>query len=125
MSAPRYERLPSRAAGGAKLCNRIDVNPRLSVWQGVDSEAAAALLAARFGPSDPVGSDCDYSYSIRDRKTGLEFEAYSGPSGPAYGGFPPESFVDFENGDYTTRPEILAALREFEDWLEEPMPPLP
>ncbi|MEP6862831.1 MAG: hypothetical protein ABJE66_19550 [Deltaproteobacteria bacterium] len=33
-------------------------------------------------------TDHGFSYSVRDRDTGLEFEAYSGASGPAYGAAP-------------------------------------
>jgi len=40
-----------------------------------------------FGAPDLVG-DSGFTYGLRDRQTGLGFTAYSGPSGPAYGGDP-------------------------------------
>ncbi len=40
-----------------------------------------------FGAPDLVG-DGGFTYGLRDRRSGLGFTAYSGPSGPAYGGDP-------------------------------------
>ena len=41
-------------------------------------------LWALFGPPDHIG-DGGFDYALRDRKSGLAFNVYSGASGPAYG----------------------------------------
>jgi hypothetical protein len=42
-----------------------------------------------FGPPRSI-DDSGFTYGVRDRQTGLRFTAYSGPSGPAFGGSPKE-----------------------------------
>jgi hypothetical protein len=72
MVQDRFERAPGGA--GAKIANR--------------EESRAVFLGRMwtlFGPPDAVG-DGGFSYGLRDRDTGLLFEAYAGPTGPAYGG---------------------------------------
>jgi hypothetical protein len=113
----RFIRLPAGTAGGTKLCGRDQVNLALSHEEGMDVARFGRELAARLGPPDQVG-DTDYSYSIRDTQTGVEFEAYAAQSGPAYGGSPSESYTDFESGDYRLKQDVLRTLTEFESWLE-------
>jgi hypothetical protein len=113
----RFRRLPRGRAGGAKIASRRDVNPRLTPLEAVDDKRFLALLRKRLGEPDP-GGDRDYSYSVRDTEREIEFEAYCGQSGPAYGGSPPDHFVDFEANDNRTKPEVLQALSDFERWLE-------
>jgi hypothetical protein len=72
MPQERFE----RASGGmgAKIANR--------------EESRAAFLGrlwTLFGPPDSI-ADGGFTYGVRDRDTGLEFSAYAGPTGPAYGG---------------------------------------
>jgi hypothetical protein len=72
MAQERFE----RASGGmgALITNR--------------EESRAAFLGrlwTLFGAPDEVG-ESGFVYGLRDRDTGLLFEAYAGPSGPAYGG---------------------------------------
>jgi hypothetical protein len=66
----RFERIPR--AGSHKIRSR----------PGERADFLARLWAL-FGEPDPA--DGGFSYAIRDRETGLEFEAYSGASGPSYG----------------------------------------
>jgi hypothetical protein len=72
----RFERCEH--AGGSKLFSSALDHP---------GEFLARLWAC-FGPAG--ASDDGFEYSIRDRKTGLELSAYSGASGPSYGGDPRE-----------------------------------
>jgi hypothetical protein len=118
MARERFERLPRAAAGGAKIAGRHDANPRLAWAEASDDDRFLPLLRRRFGDPDDRG-DVRFSYSIRDNETGVEFEAYSGASGPAYGGSPPDHFIDFENNDNRTKPEVMAVLAAFEEWLVE------
>ena len=63
--------------GGSKVFSRDQVGP----------EESPALFLGRlwalFGPADP--SDGGFSYRLRDQDTNVDFQAYCGPSGPAYG----------------------------------------
>jgi hypothetical protein len=85
MTTAEFVRLPCHAAGGVKLCGRRVVNPSLWYEQSIDPDHFLYGLRARLGEPDPRG-DSLYSYSERDTRTGVEFEAYSAQSGPAYGG---------------------------------------
>jgi len=100
----RFERLASGAAGGTKLCAAAS-----------DDDRFRRGLEHRFGAPDVVG-DAAYSYSIRDRESGLEFEAYSAQSGPAYGG----DVACFEQGPdgYRLRDSVRAALDAFDAWID-------
>lgn len=72
MVQDRFER--AQGGMGGKIANR--------------EESRAEFLGrmwALFGPPDAVG-DGGFTYGLRDRDTGLLFEAYAGPTGPAYGG---------------------------------------
>lgn len=71
----RFE-LTTEPSGGWKLRNwRIDTRPG----------AFLARLWALFGTS-PREIDDGFQFSVKDTVTGLRFTAYSGPSGPAFGG---------------------------------------
>lgn len=118
MTPERFQRLSYGSAGGAKLAGRKDVNPDISWSEAMDDSGFLALLRRKLGAPERRG-DSQYSYSVRDCETGFVFEIYSGLSGPAYGGSPPDHFVDFENNDNRTKPELLRVLAEFEKWLNE------
>ena len=70
---------------------RFERNPGVCLGSGFDHRPAyehpgefLGRLWALFGPPDQVG-DGGFDYALRDRTTGLAFNAYSGASGPAYG----------------------------------------
>jgi hypothetical protein len=109
-----FERLPRRAAGGVKLCGRRTVNPSLTFERAMDPARFLRGLRARLGEPDPRG-DSLYSYSVRDTVTGVEFEAYSAQSGPAYGGRM-HYFTDEPPGQ--VREDVLDALTRFDPWVE-------
>jgi hypothetical protein len=113
---PRFRRLAKGSAGGAKIASRRDANPRLSPLEAVEDGPFLALLRAHLGEPDHRG-DSAFSYCVRDTVLGVDFEAYSGPSGPAYGGSPPDHFIDFARNDNRTKPEVLRSLAAFEAWL--------
>src|SRR4051794_5253615 len=74
MDQGRFER--AEGGGGARIASR--------------EESRAELLGrmwALFGPPD-AAVDGGFEYGLRDRDTGLRFEVYAGPTGPAYGGPP-------------------------------------
>jgi hypothetical protein len=112
----RFQRLGEGAAGGVKIATRRQANAGLSSAQAADANAFLALLQVRLGAPDKRG-DVMFSYSVRDVLTGVEFEAYAGASGPAYGGVPADHFVDFEGGDNRTKQDVLDVLAVFEQWL--------
>lgn len=62
-----------------KMRNRTDVNELPGAFLG--------RLWALFGPPDAIGDE-GFTYVIQDTDSGLVFTAYSGASGPAYGGLP-------------------------------------
>jgi hypothetical protein len=113
----RFVRLPENSVSSIKLAGRAIVNPALTHEQAMDSRRFASLLARRFGASDNE-PDLDFSYSIRDTRTGYSVRVYSGNSGPAYGGAV-ECFVDYDAGDTRVREDVMQMLREFDSWLEE------
>lgn len=113
---PRFMRLAKGAAGGAKMASRRDANPRLAPLEAVADAPFLELLRERLGEPDQRG-DSLFSYCVRDSMFGVDFEVYSGPSGPAYGGSPPDHFIDFERNDHRVRPEVLRSLADFEEWL--------
>jgi hypothetical protein len=59
-----------------------------------------------FGSPDEV-TDSGYTYGIRDLHTGLRFSAYSGASGPAFG------------GDPRREPDAVPVLRSFDKLLAD------
>jgi hypothetical protein len=71
-------------AGGSKLFSRTDVNPRLDFHAGMDVADFLGRLWRLFGPASP--RDDGFSYNIEHVPSGRSFEAYSGASGPSYGG---------------------------------------
>src|SRR5687767_10319006 len=79
----RFERAKQPSLG-AKLFSRSDVNPALDMRDALDLGAFLGRLWAHFGPAKP--SDDGFTYYLRDRETGIAFSAYSGASGPSYGG---------------------------------------
>jgi hypothetical protein len=103
----RFERL-TQPVFGSKVCNRDEANASLTPEQARSLGEFLGRLWARFGPAEPI--DDGFSYSVRDRKTGLTFTAYSGPSGPAYGGGLPE------------QRRLMPVLKAFERWLCEAEP---
>lgn len=81
----RFERV-AEGSGGGKIRNRG------LTADGIDLQKASpgdflSRLWALFGPPNSL-SDEGFEYYLRDRQTGLVFEAYSGASGPAYAGPP-------------------------------------
>lgn len=112
----RYVRLPKSAdVGGVKLAGRKAINPNLTYDEAFEDEPSFGLLRAKFGEPD-IG-DHVYSYKIRDAAMNIEFEAYCGNSGPAYGGDPNTCFMDYLAEDYRVKPIVLQALKEFDIWL--------
>jgi hypothetical protein len=71
-------RLSKTGSGGSKILSRDEVGP--------DEPRALFLgrLWARFGAATPI--DDGFQYLLRDDQTGIVFTAYSGASGPSYGG---------------------------------------
>jgi hypothetical protein len=114
----RFRRIPAMEAGGAKIAARRDVNPALSFKESMDEHRFHHALESRFGPSDPPG-DLEFSYTFRDEKTGKEFVAYAGASGPAYGG-EPDDYEQLPDGSYRLRDDVRAILAAFDAWLETP-----
>ncbi|SFR60635.1 hypothetical protein [Halogeometricum limi] len=102
-------------AGGRKLCSRREVNPDISVEEAFDEAAFRALLESAFDNVEET--DDGFSVHVRDRESQHTFEAYSGASGPAYGG-PRRYFVKTETG-HALDPEVHSMLRDFERWLTE------
>lgn len=119
MSDERFIRLAAGSAGGVKLCGRRAANPMLSPLAAMDEGLFAAQLLARLGAPDKMG-DVSLSYSLLDQDQAFSFEAYSGSSGPAYGAKPTDAMVDFEQGDYRLRPQVMQTLSAFEHWLTSP-----
>lgn len=83
----RFERVSGAdvGAGGGKICSPFELLDSLPPHCGLPGGYLAHLWAL-FGAPDE--SDGGFTYGIRDRTTALEFTAYSGPSGPAFGGSP-------------------------------------
>lgn len=69
---------------GAKAFSRSEVNRSLDVRASMDPGAFLGRLWALFGPATSI--DDGFSYELHDRATGMSFTAYSGASGPSYGG---------------------------------------
>ena len=79
---------------GSKIRNRRDTLSK----PGFGKESPGDFLSklwALFGPPKTVGNE-GFQYNLLDTKTGLIFSAYSGASGPAYGGAPKdkEALID-------------------------------
>ena len=77
----RFER-SAKDCGGSKIRNRWDSD-------ALSARAHPGELLGRlwclFGAPDHIEYE-GFTYNLRDRETGLCFRAYSGASGPAYGG---------------------------------------
>lgn len=69
---------------GSKLFSRSEINPNLDKKVRFDKGDFMARLWAHFGAPEPA--DGGFTYALRDRESGHELTAYSGPSGPSYGG---------------------------------------
>jgi hypothetical protein len=77
----RFERVtPSKAIGTSRRRNRINLK------QTDDFGDFLSRLWSLYGPPDEVGFE-GFTYTFRDKETGMIFTAYSAGSGPAYGGF--------------------------------------
>lgn len=80
----RFERFEG-SIGGTKIASRGEVYPDSSAAEEARIPALfMAKLWALFGPATAI--DGGFAVPIQDRETGLRFRAYSGPSGPSYGG---------------------------------------
>jgi hypothetical protein len=80
---PRFER-SHESQGICKLFSRDEVAPHLEYDAACEPGLFLACLWPHFGP--PESCDDGFQYDIVDRQTGLGFTAYSGASGPSYGG---------------------------------------
>ena len=80
----RFERV-SHAVLGGKVRHWWDGPP----WEAPEKMESGLFLGklwALFGPALP--QDDGFDYNLRHRPSGLELTAYSGASGPAFGGVP-------------------------------------
>lgn len=109
----RFTRLPKGEAFGFKIATRKDINKKLSDFDAYDIEQFLASLKFLFGEPDNI-VDNTLSYSIFDNKTMISFVAYSGNSGPAYGGGI-YHFEDIKRGKLL--PEVLESLLAFDLYL--------
>lgn len=115
MTAPaEFERRPRGFAGSIKIIPRRNANPSLTFQQAMDPDRFLRGLRARLGEPDPSG-DTLFSYLVRDRRTGIQFEAYSAQSGPAYGGSP-AYYADISRG--RVREDVMEVLTRFDAWVE-------
>jgi len=103
----RFKRAPSQIVG-PKLFSRREVNSRLTVDRAMDRGAFLARLWAQLGPA--ATRDGGFEYYVRDLETNLGFVAYSGPSGPSYGGELDQRFA------------LRRVLEAFEEVLERTSP---
>ena len=115
----RYEKIDQGSpdyhrAGGSKAANRKDFygdawrTDRALMLRLLSAGDFVSRLWARFGEPHSVGYE-GFTYCLRDRETGLSFQAYCAGSGPAYG-------TSGGRGKYTDAP-TLDALRAFETWI--------
>lgn len=81
----RFERIEAEILGG-KIRNRCQSIECVNSPKDMPGDFLSRLWTL-FGVPNSI-SDGVFSYYICDRETGLEFTAYSGASGPAYGGYP-------------------------------------
>jgi hypothetical protein len=77
-------RVEAGYCGGIKLYGRADFLPAGDA-RAYDEVGFARRLSVAFGAPVARG-DCAISYCLVHRESGVQIEAYSGPSGPAYGG---------------------------------------
>lgn len=82
--AGRFRRA-TEPISGAKLFSRSEIASHLDHDAALDRGAFLARLWALFGPAESC--DDGFRYELCDEKTGLTFTAYSGASGPSYGGY--------------------------------------
>jgi hypothetical protein len=76
----RFERVATSAAmGTGRIRNRINLQDTN------DFGDFLSRLWALYGPPDEIGFE-GFTYTLRDKETGMIFTAYSAGSGPAYGG---------------------------------------
>ena len=103
----RFKRAPSQILG-SKLFSRRDVNSRLTVDRALDRGAFLGRLWSQLGPA--ASRDGGFENYVRDQESGLDFVAYSGPSGPAYAGAIDQRFA------------LRRVIEAFEDLLEQTSP---
>ena len=82
----RFERFEA-PSGGGKIRNRSEAGRDFHKALPADF---LSRLWSLLGPPNSVTSE-GFEYHIRDRETGLVFDAYSGASGPAYAGLPEQA----------------------------------
>ncbi|WP_108867886.1 hypothetical protein [Aquimarina aquimarini] len=104
MKEERFIRLPKESVLGFKIATRKTVNQRLSDLEAFDHDLFIDCLNFLFGKPDVIG-DGRLSYSIRDQVNKIDFEAFSGASGPSYGG----TIHHFEN---IGEAKLLTAVRD-------------
>ena len=80
---PRFERTREHQ-GVCKVFSRTEVAPHLDFDAACEPGLFLACLWPHFGPPESI--DAGFEYDLVDRETGLGFTAYSGASGPSYGG---------------------------------------
>lgn len=85
MKDKRFIRLPKGSVLGFKIATRKAINQKLNDSEAFDHDLFIDSLKLLFGEPDSIG-DGRVSYSIRDQVNQIDFEAFSGSSGPSYGG---------------------------------------
>jgi hypothetical protein len=80
----RFVLVGADATGRAKVCDRAAVNPALAREAAHDVARFGAQLTTRFNLPHTDGTT-RVAVCVRDTSTGLDFEAFAAPSGPAYG----------------------------------------
>lgn len=105
----------STPVSGTRLCHRHEVNSELSPDEARDEDAFRQLLEDAF--VSVRDQDYGFTISIVDTETQVKFKAYSGPTGPAYGGAP-EYYETLPSGGYRLKPRVRSVLQDFEDWLQ-------
>lgn len=105
-SHPDFERVTDKEGSGtSKIMNRSQLNPD----KAYDSGDFLSRIWANFGKPEFVQFE-GFWYFFKDKQTGLIFSAYSGASGPAYGGFPQD------------REKLEPVFRRFEELLQKSTP---
>lgn len=112
----RFLRLGPFSVSGTKLISRANLRPDLSYQDAQDPKLFLTALQSKFGEPDVVSVTEGYSYSILDTETEVKFEAYSGSSGPAYGGSV-RNFIFHANSRPELRPRVLKVFQAFEQFL--------
>jgi hypothetical protein len=97
---------------------RNDINPELTLLEGVDTDRFRRQIERALGPVEPIdGTDGYFKIGVLDRVTGTEFKAYAGPSGPSYG--VGQTALSLGPGQQVSvSAEVLKVLEAFDVWLE-------